>query len=222
MNTTTTKIHVGRVVRFFAGYGGIDGDGAIVAVHGTPSGRPANAGPLRVMHPNACRVDVILFDGRRLNDVHECSIDALGIGIKLTGDVLADVSDLPLIAAQREADEALATVKARADAEAREAARVIDAPPVFFWNGIKDVKGAKLQKCWYSFGNLRGYPDNTITIYARDYGHFSDKVRQCFTVENDTDTQVDYFDNDRIRVIPSHPLYTAVLKAYQAGQARRA
>ena len=52
--------------------------------------------------------------------------------------------------------------------------------------------------------------------------HFSAKVRQCFNVQNDTDTMTDYFDSDRIRVIPSHPLYGAVKAALNAQDAHRA
>lgn len=110
-----------------------------------------------------------------------------------------------------------------------EADRVITDAPVFFWNGIKDQRGAKLQPCSYSDGQLHGYPSGTITIYGRHYRSFSAKVHGCFTVQNDTDTQTDYFDDDRIRVIPSHPLYSQVRAAlqaqeahYQACQAKRA
>lgn len=214
------KIHIGRVVRFFAGYGGIDGTGAIVAVHGTPSGRPAATSAIRFIRPDDCRVDVILFDGRRLDDIHECSIDAPGIGIKLTDETIADVSDLPELVAAREAELAMAKAKARAEFEAGEAARQIKQAPVFYWNGIKDAKGAKLQKAHYSMGALRDYPAETITIYARGYDGFSDLVRECFAIENDTDIQTDYFDKDNIRVIPAHPLYAAVRAAYDAQQAR--
>lgn len=217
-------IHVGRVVRFFAGYGGIDGLGAIVAVHGTPNPAPAQSygGVVRVIRPNDCRVDVILFDGRRVSDVHQCGIDQPGIGIKLTPEVLDSVDHLPALAAQREAEETMRAIKARADFEAAEAARVITDAPIFYWNGIKDERGGKLQPCWYSDGELLRHPAGTITIYARDYCRFSAKVSACFDVQNDTDSQVDYFDDDRIRVIPAHPLYAQVKAAMQAAQAHNA
>lgn len=215
-----SKIQVGRVVRFFAGYGGTDGLGAIVAVHGTPNPEPAQSicGVVRVIRPNDCKVDVILFDGRRLTGMHQCGIDRPGIGIKLTDEVIDSVDHLPAIAAQREADELLAEITRRANFERAEAARKIDSPPVFYWNGIKDAKGAKLQPCSYSDGELRSYPAGTISIYARDYSRFSDKVSECFAVQNDTDTMTDYFDSDRIRVIPSHPLYAQVKAAMQASK----
>jgi hypothetical protein len=223
MTTTPEKIHVGRLVRFFAGYGGTDGTGAIVAVRGTVNMQPAqNVGIMRVIRADDCEVDVILFDGRMLRKIHQCGIDAPGIGIKLLDDVLDDVSHLPALVAQRDAAEAIAAAKARAEFEAAEAARVITDAPLFYWNGIKDHRGAKLQKVSYSLGGLRNHPDATITIYGRGYEGFSAKVRECFAVQNDTDTQVDYFDNDRIRVIPSHPLYAAVRAAHDANAERNA
>jgi len=223
MTTTPEKIQVGRLVRFSAGYGGTDGTGAIVAVRGTVNMQPAQRiGILRVIRADDCEVDVILFDGRMLRGIEQCGIDAPGIGIKLLDNVLDDVSHLPALVAERETAEAIAAAKARAEFEAAEAARVIADPPLFYWNGIKDHKGAKLQKVFYSVGGLRSYPESTITIYGRGYEGFSAKVRECFAVQNDTDTQVDYFDNDRIRVIPSHPLYAAVKAAHDANAERNA
>lgn len=217
-----TKIHAGRVVRYFSGYGGIDAMGAIVAVHGTPNQAPSEVigGVCRIICPDDCRIDVILFDGRRVNDVHQCSIDAPGIGVKLTDEVISpeELADLPHIAADREAAQAIKAAKDRANFEHAESTRKIDSAPLFYWNGIKDAKGEKLQKCSYSGGQLINYPAGTITIYARDYDRFSAKVRSCFAVQNDTDTQTDYFDNDRIRVIPSHPLYSAVKAAHAASK----
>lgn len=220
--SNANKIQVGRLVRFSAGYGGIDGVGAIVAVHGTPSDKPAETigGLIVVIHDNDCKVDVILDDGREIFDVHQSSIDRPGIGIKLLDSKLDSVEHLFVLAARAKADAAIAKAQARAAFEAAEAARVITDPPVFFWNGIKDAKGGKLQRAHYSAGQLINYPAGTITIYGRDYTGFSAKVRECFAVQNDTDTQVDYFDNDSIRVIPTHPLYAAVKAAHDAQQAR--
>lgn len=94
--------------------------------------------------------------------------------------------------------------------------------PRFYWNGIKDAKGAKLQRAHYNAGPYSRLPEGTITIYARDYTRFSDKVRACFVVENDSDMMTDYFETDRIRVIPSHPLYPEVKAAMEACSARYA
>jgi hypothetical protein len=92
----------------------------------------------------------------------------------------------------------------------------------FYWNGIKDAKDAKLQKAGYSAGSLRSSPEGTITIYARHYQRFSAAVRAQFFVENGTDTQSDYFENDRIRVTPDHPLYGQVVAAFEAQELHNA
>lgn len=215
------KICVGRRVHFAAGYGNIDGDGLIVAVHGEPNPAPPQSflgGVCRVVRPNDCAVDVILFDGRKLSGILQCGIDAPGIGIKLLdrvhGPELIEVAKRN--AAQRAVDEKLAAEAAAHAFQKSEAGRVITDPPAFYWNGIKDAKGEKLQKCHYAMTG------DVITIYARDYSRFSTKVRACFVVENDTDTMVDYFDNDRARVIPQHPLYPKVKAALEASRAHYA
>lgn len=90
----------------------------------------------------------------------------------------------------------------------------------FFYNGLKDSSG-KLQKCFYCNGKLLHHPEGTVTIYARDYSRFSQEVREYFTVQNNTDSMTDYFDTDRIRVTPNHPLYTDVLEAFFKQDAKR-
>ena len=85
----------------------------------------------------------------------------------------------------------------------------------FFYNGIK-ANGGKLQKAHFSDSPLHNRPAGTITIYARDYSRFSAEIREAFTVENDTDSMTDYFENDRIRVEPNYPLYAEVKKAVDA------
>ena len=88
----------------------------------------------------------------------------------------------------------------------------------FYWNGIKE-NGGKLQRAWYSFGNLINYPADTITIYGRDYTSFSPEVQKAFEVQNDSDSQTDYFEQDRIRVTSDHLLYPQVFAAYRAHKA---
>jgi hypothetical protein len=91
----------------------------------------------------------------------------------------------------------------------------------FFWNGIKDGKGASIQRARYSMGGLINFPADTLTIYARDCAGFSAAVQSAFAVQNDSDGREDYFENDRIRVASSHPLYAVVLAAYHAQESRR-
>jgi len=90
----------------------------------------------------------------------------------------------------------------------------------FFYNGIKD-NGGKSQLVSYSDGKLCNHPDGTITIYARDYRRLSDGVRAAFTVENDSDLMTDYFEEDRIRVEPSHLLYHEVKEALNKQKAHQ-
>lgn len=174
-------------------------------------------------------VDITLEDGRQIN---RYPAGALGTPAQRRGCAVRVIVTGPAhgapYLAQLAAAAAMRTASARAaedvrrqNFEASEAARVITDAPAFYWNGIKDTKGDKLQKCWYSGGKLTNHPDGTITIYARDYSRFSDKVRACFKVENDTDTMTDYFDDDRIRVIPSHPLYSQVQAAMRAQESHR-
>ena len=91
----------------------------------------------------------------------------------------------------------------------------------FLWNGIK-VDNGSLQKGSYSIGNLIGFPEGTITIYAKTYQGFSAEVWESFEAKNDSDIMTDYFTKDVVRVQPSHPLYAEVLKAAQAFQAHHA
>lgn len=191
----------------------LSGRGAIVAVHSDRWGQ--------------C-VDIILEDGRRLQRHPLCMIATPetrrgGDRVILTGPVHGApyLAQLEAAAMLRDVNQRAAAVVARETFERSEAARVITDAPLFYWNGIKDAKGDKLQKAWYSTGKLTGHPDGTITIYARDYDRFSAKVRACFKVENDTDIQTDYFDSDSIRVIPSHPLYPQVQAAAAAQDAHR-
>ncbi len=92
----------------------------------------------------------------------------------------------------------------------------------FFWNGIK--YGGQLHKAHYSIGKPLGlknvhYPEETITVYARDYVRFPKHIAGCFYIENNTDSQSDYFDDDKFRVCPNHPLYSVIKEAYDAQEA---
>lgn len=78
-----------------------------------------------------------------------------------------------------------------------------------YWNGLRLGEGRDFVKCgYYKSGD-------TITIYADKYGR--DLPRDLFNVENDTDIYTDYFDNDRARITPAHPLYKYIeFAAYKA------
>lgn len=113
----------------------------------------------------------------------------------------------------------------KAEADKRMAAKLeqIANPPTvpehhglrFLWNGIKT--GGKLTRCYYSFGNLgEPWPAEAISVYARDYERFPEAVRACFHVENNSEIESDYFDDDKLRVCPNHPLYALVKTAWEA------
>ena len=91
----------------------------------------------------------------------------------------------------------------------------------FFWNGIK-ANGGKLQGASFSTSRLIGFPEGTITIYAKNYRRFSGEICEAFQVLNDSDGMTDYFETDRIRVTPDHALYQMALKAAHAGEAHYA
>ena len=92
----------------------------------------------------------------------------------------------------------------------------------FFWNGIKGSDG-KLQPAQITNGAYYNLPAGTITIYAKKYSGFSEEVRAAFgSIENNSDSQTDYFETDKIRVVPTHPLYAAVKAAADKRDARYA
>ena len=91
----------------------------------------------------------------------------------------------------------------------------------FFYNGIK-ANGGKLQKATFDDCPLRSYPAGTITIRAREYRGFSVEIAEAFSIENNTDSQTDYFEKDCIRVTPNHPLYPQVAIATAKRQAHYA
>lgn len=88
----------------------------------------------------------------------------------------------------------------------------------FLWNGIKS--NGKLHRAWYSDGRLIGYPLGTLTIYAKDYSGFNAEIRAAFDVQNATDYLTDYFEKDKIRILPNHPLHATIAALIAANKAR--
>lgn len=76
-------------------------------------------------------------------------------------------------------------------------------------NGIKHDNG--YTPCFYSMGNNTRHSDKCITIYARDYEHLPAELGN---IQNDTDTQTDYFDSDKVHLEPGDKYYTEALAAY--------
>lgn len=90
----------------------------------------------------------------------------------------------------------------------------------FKYNGIK--LDGKLYKGWYSKGNYRkdsNIPDGTITIYAKDYEDFP-KI-EGLNIVNNSDSMIDYFEKDRIRVEPTNQYYLSVYKAWKKQEEKK-
>ncbi len=90
----------------------------------------------------------------------------------------------------------------------------------FYFNGFK-INNGKINRCFYCKGRYTNWPDGTITLHAKEY-RFENEARKYLPIENNTDSQTDYFEDDRARIAPNHPLYPQVLAAFNAYEARQA
>lgn len=72
--------------------------------------------------------------------------------------------------------------------------------------GIK-INGAYFP-CHYSSSknNLNG----NATIYMRSYARLPKEAYEVFKVENESDMQTDYFEKDKLRVLPTNPFFQQV------------
>jgi len=78
-------------------------------------------------------------------------------------------------------------------------------------HGVKSPTG-QYTPCWYSLGQIYTTPSHTetreaITIYARR----KDLPRDLGNVQNDSDMQTDYFENDRVRFWSGTPEFNLLL-----------
>lgn len=87
----------------------------------------------------------------------------------------------------------------------------------FMYNGIK--LDGELKRAHYSKGSYFNFPEGTITIYAKGYSRLP-KI-DGLDVENETDSQTDYFDDDKIRVVPGNKYYDLVHSAYKSQEAKK-
>lgn len=62
----------------------------------------------------------------------------------------------------------------------------------------------------YFKGPWIGINQATIKIRPRKGRCFPQVVRSAFEIENNSDSQTDYFEADCIRVLPGHPLYEQI------------
>lgn len=79
----------------------------------------------------------------------------------------------------------------------------------FLKNGIRS--NGTYHPVWYSMGYLIGFPEDTITIYARTFKSLPKELNPV----NNSDFQTDYVEKDRVRVVPGSKYYDEVLKAYK-------
>ncbi len=66
-----------------------------------------------------------------------------------------------------------------------------------------EATGAKA-RCWYNRANLIKIGD-AVTVYAKSYRE--DLAAVFGTAENDSDMMTDYFEKDRVRILPNNPLF---------------
>lgn len=80
--------------------------------------------------------------------------------------------------------------------------------------------GQHKAKVHYSHGKLCNDSRDCVTLYAQGYGS---ELSPIFgrSSENDTDTQVDYFDKDKVRIFDDSPLFPAALARCQENYAKR-
>jgi hypothetical protein len=86
----------------------------------------------------------------------------------------------------------------------------------FMYNGIK--LDGKLYKASYGKGEYRNVNGSIIaqtgiTIYARDYISFP-KI-EGLTIKNESDSMTDYFETDRIYVLPSNKYWNEINLAWE-------
>lgn len=55
---------------------------------------------------------------------------------------------------------------------------------------------------------IKGIDPNLIKLRCKR-GIFPSEIREALVVENNSDSNVDYFEGDTIRLLPGHALYTA-------------
>lgn len=71
------------------------------------------------------------------------------------------------------------------------------------------VNGKYIRTRYSKGGLIERFPKETITVYAKGY---CDKLLIELSPLNDSDSMTDYFETDRTRILPSHPLYNEFLK----------
>lgn len=74
---------------------------------------------------------------------------------------------------------------------------------------IVDGKRIPVRYSLGSYTKESGLPVGTITIYAKGYGS---QLPSELNVSNDSDSQSDYFDKDKARILPNSKYYSEAKK----------
>ena len=74
-------------------------------------------------------------------------------------------------------------------------------------NAMLTVNG---KRCgvWIQTGRWIGNLEGMIKLHPKR-GYFPTEFRTALTIDNGTDIQADYFEQDSLRLFPGHPLYDA-------------
>ncbi|EWG13374.1 hypothetical protein LZ757_08560 [Xylella fastidiosa subsp. morus] len=106
-------------------------------------------------------------------------------------------------------------VSEQAQPQASKALSGTQKAPLFYWNGIRDEKGAELQRAMYT---LRPPYDSesAIRVTALDARGFSLLIHSCFEVYNSADGLTGPYGNDHFTVRIAHPQHAQVKAAFEA------
>jgi hypothetical protein len=82
----------------------------------------------------------------------------------------------------------------------------------FFYNGIKIPGESKMVKGWFAYGRWQKDNSPYVNFHADAY-RTPDAIHYAFVVENNTDSQTDYFEKDSMTIDPLHRYWKDALKA---------
>ena len=184
--------------------------------YSTPSGRGA------ITAADGEMLTITMEDGRRWKEHLQEFKRYLNCKIRPIYVLNKQFHGAPYLA-QLEAAHQLKTANDKAAAQVARAARTSEQAALvskvrFMAYYVTD--GQHKAKVHYSHGKLCNDSRDCVTLYAQGYGS---ELSPIFgrSSENDTDTQVDYFDKDKVRIFDDSPLFPAALARCQENSAKR-
>ena len=184
--------------------------------YSTPSGRGA------ITAADGEMLTITMEDGRRWKEHLQEFQRYLNCKIRPIYVLNKQFHGAPYLA-QLEAAHQLKTANAKAAAQVAHAARTAEQAALvgkvrFMAYYVTD--GTNKAKVNYSQGKLCNDPRDCVTLYAQGFGS---ELSPIFgrSSENDTDTHVDYFEKDKVRIFDDSPLYPAALARCQENTAKR-